>query len=188
MGMYQVNGSFESRVGGEISNKGMPIAWMSKVVSGTKSEASIKLSSGEIESAGAADVLKLARHVKFIAEEFGIDCSERINLQTDASVAISFSDGGGGKMKHIDARLAWVQELRDKDIVRLIKVPGADNPADFYTKILPSAEFRKQLQPKKKTKVDIHSRTIGEGVEDIKSSSGTCADDMTEGTDVQVPN
>jgi hypothetical protein len=78
-------------------------------------------------------------------------------------------------MKHIDARLAWVQELRDKNIVRLIKVAGTKNPADFYTKILPATEFRKQVKPKKKIKGDSCGYTIGEGVEDGKSSSGTWA-------------
>ena len=57
---------------------------------------------------------------------------------------------------------------RDKDIVRLIKVAGAKNPADFCTKILPVTEFRKQLKPKKKIKSDGRGCTIGEGVEDDK--------------------
>ncbi len=131
-----------------------------------------KLSSGEAEAAGASEVLKLARYCKFIAEELGIDCAERINLETDASVAIAFSNGGTSKMKHIDARLAWVQSLRDKEVVRLVKVPGAENPADFYTKVMPACEFRKQLERKKKVKKSAMRSTHGESVEDDESQSG----------------
>ena len=68
-------------------------------------------------------------------------------------------------MKHIDARLAWVQSLRDKEVVRLVKVAGEDNPADFYTKLMPAVEFRKQLARKKKVK-KIVQINIGESVSD----------------------
>jgi len=167
MGMYQVDGDFSSRYGGEVSNKGMPVAWCSTWVPGTKTESHIKLSSGETESAGAAEVLKLARYCKFLAEEMGIGCTERINMEVDATVAIAFSNGSTSKMKHIDARLAWVRSLRDKDVVRLIKVAGDENPADFYTKIMPATEFRRKLGTKKKTKqaATVES-AVGESVED----------------------
>ena len=80
-------------------------------------------------------------------------------------------------MKHIDARLAWVQSLRDKDVVRLIKVPGAENAADFYTKVLNGPEFRRQLKPKKRVKAVVQVQ-IGESVCDFGSRSdlGTSVD------------
>ena len=86
-------------------------------------------------------------------------------------MAIAFSNGGTSKMRHIDARLAWVQSLRDKDVVRLIKVAGAENPADFYTKVMPAVEFRKQLAMKKRVKKV--ASAVGESMEDkmVESAS-----------------
>ena len=40
-------------------------------------------------------------------------------------------------MKHIDIRAAWVQQLRNADKVKLVQVAGANNEADYFTKILP---------------------------------------------------
>ena len=165
MGMHSVDGTFVSRYGVEVSYKNMPVAWASAIIPGTKRESEIKMSSGEAESAGAAEALKLARYCQFIAQEMLIDCSDRINLEADATVAIAFSNGGTSKMKHIDARLAWVQSLRDKEVVRLVKVAGEDNPAHFYTNLMPAVEFRKQLARKKKVK-KIVQINIGESVSD----------------------
>ena len=46
-------------------------------------------------------------------------------------------------MKHIDLRSAWIQMLRNKKIVNIIKVPGTENGADFFTKLLSRMEFCK---------------------------------------------
>jgi hypothetical protein len=113
-------------------------------------------------------VLKMCLHVKFVAQELGIKVTDRINLQVDA---ISFSNGGGVRMKHIDARLEWVQSLRDKNVVRLIKVDGFDNEADMYTKILTPPEFKRQMLPKKKLKTANDDSAPGEGMEDDMSGT-----------------
>ena len=46
-------------------------------------------------------------------------------------------------MKHIDLRDAWIQRLRSKKIVDIVKVAGTENKADFFTKLLTRAEFCK---------------------------------------------
>ena len=44
-------------------------------------------------------------------------------------------------MKHIDLREAWVDILRTKDTLNFIRIPGEDNDADFFTKILDEDTF-----------------------------------------------
>ena len=62
-----------------------------------------------------------------------------------SSMAIGKIQGprGSGKMKHLDLRDAWIQRLRNKKIVDIVKVLGTENGADFLTKLLSRAEFCK---------------------------------------------
>ena len=49
-------------------------------------------------------------------------------------------------MKHVDLKWQWVQDLRNKKVVKLIKIPGTVNPADGLTKVLTGPEFMKAAQ------------------------------------------
>ena len=75
----------------------------------------------------------------------GLPVPQSIPLQVDATAAIGKIQGprGSGKMKHIDLRDAWILQLRNRGVVDVIKVPGESNGADFFTKLLPRAEFCK---------------------------------------------
>ena len=46
-------------------------------------------------------------------------------------------------MKHIDVRMAWVKELRNRNLVTFERVPGTENLADFFTKLLLGVQFTK---------------------------------------------
>jgi len=46
-------------------------------------------------------------------------------------------------MKHVDLRQTWVRELRTSGDVEFCKVPGTENKADFFTKILSPIEFER---------------------------------------------
>jgi C4-dicarboxylate transporter len=120
-------------------------------VPGTKSTSEIKLSSGETETMRASEASKLAMHCRNLAEELGISTTERINLEVDATVAIAFADNTHSRsnMKHLDVREAWIRDLRNKDLLTLIKVWGKVNPADFYTKLLPASEYKRHIKKKK---------------------------------------
>ena len=49
-------------------------------------------------------------------------------------------------MRHIDIRDLWLQkEARDSKI-RILKVPGEQNPADLMTKILSKRDIRTRLE------------------------------------------
>ncbi len=45
---------------------------------------------------------------------------------------------GVGRIRHLDARLLWVQDKVRSGEVRLYKVLGTENPADLLTKFLSS--------------------------------------------------
>ena len=66
-----------------------------------------------------------------------------IDINTDSAAAQGFVKGHGktGRMRHIDVSADWVQQLRDRSICKIIKIPGTENIADGLTKILPAAPF-----------------------------------------------
>ena len=43
-------------------------------------------------------------------------------------------------------REAWVQELKDKSIVKVVHIQSEDNKADVLTKCLPNYKFQKHLK------------------------------------------
>ena len=47
-------------------------------------------------------------------------------------------------MKHIDIREAWIQQLRDRDVVTFNKVDGKQIQANFMTKLLDKLEFNRE--------------------------------------------
>ena len=65
-------------------------------------------------------------------------------MLVDATAAIGKVQGpcGGGKIEHIDLRADWIKELRDLSICILEKVPGEENLADGFTKLLGRNMFR----------------------------------------------
>ena len=65
------------------------------------------------------------------------------SIGVDASAAKGFADSIGKKtrMKHIDVRRDWVKQLRDRSIVEFERIPGTENVADFFTKILDKEDF-----------------------------------------------
>ena len=70
---------------------------------------------------------------KAMLDELGIKC--RVRLLCDSSAAIGIASRTGlGKLRHLEVRLLWLQELvRDKRLT-LEKVDGKLNVADALTK------------------------------------------------------
>ena len=67
-----------------------------------------------------------------------------VKIYIDAQAAKGFIQNTGviGRMKHIDLRSAWIDIARN-DRVEFVRVPGEDNEADFFTKILQGPSFAK---------------------------------------------
>ena len=58
---------------------------------GTTDDSEIKMSSGEAEVCAASEGLKLAKHIKYICDELGVDVPDRIHIGVDAPVAVAFA-------------------------------------------------------------------------------------------------
>ena len=80
-----------------------------------------------------------------IVKELGFDISVRIH--SDACAAIGIARRRRlGKIRHLDVEDLWVQqEIRDRS-VDLVKVLGAENPADILTTYVAADLLNKMLQ------------------------------------------
>ena len=138
-GEYSVNGETASRTGCLITYNGMPVDWCS-----TK-QLCIATSSADAESRALSTSIQRGLHTQYLAEELALHIEPTLPVYVDAAAAIGFArnNGGTSKMKHIDIRAAWVQQIRDKEQIKILKIAGTKNPADFFTKLLTNIEFDK---------------------------------------------
>ena len=104
----------------------------------------LALSSGESELYAASDTAKEALRIKYIGEEINIKIPACLTLNVDSTAAQGFIDSTDKctKIKMIDMREEWVELLRNRTLLQTAKVPGPENEADFFTKILPEPAFR----------------------------------------------
>jgi len=141
-GSYALDGSAASRTGVVIYIQDMPVAWVS-----TKQK-SIALSTAQAELHALSTGVQHGLHAWYIAQELGLEVGERLQTYVDASAAISFAlkIGSKTKMKHLDIRKAWIQQLRDRKLVDINKVDTKDQKADALTKIMGKVEYQRPSQ------------------------------------------
>ena len=79
------------------------------------------------------------------ASEAGIPFPSVITLQVDNAACEAYANqtrySGRSRLRHIDARLEWLQCLRDSRLVRTTHVPSPENLSDWLTKPLKLAVF-----------------------------------------------
>ena len=69
-----------------------------------------------------------------------------ITIYSDASAGRSLAFRKGlGKVRHIETKYLWIQDLIKDGRLKLLKVKGTDNPADIGTKHLSVSETEKLL-------------------------------------------
>ena len=77
-------------------------------------------------------------------EDFGLKVPLR--LWSDSSAALGISKRSGlGKLRHLDTQTLWLQEKVRMGALEVRKVRGEVNPADLFTKHLPSHDNILQL-------------------------------------------
>ena len=110
----------------------------------SSTQPSITLSSGEAEFYGVVKACGVGLGIRSLLRDLGRD--SHVRVWTDSSAAIGVcSRQGLGKLRHLDTHTLWVQQaVRRKDI-ELRKVDGTSNPADLFTKHLPSRDKLLQL-------------------------------------------
>ena len=102
------------------------------------------LSSGEAEYYGVVKAAGVGLGYQALMLDLNIELPLR--LWTDSTAAIGVTSRQGvGKIKHLDTRTLWVQQAVRTGRIEVRKVKGTEDPADLFTKHLPTAEKLKQL-------------------------------------------
>ena len=90
-------------------------------------------SSGEAELYGASSVGFDGRLIKELLEWLDFTVEYYLHLDSSSAKAMINRDGVGA-VKHLDVRALWLQQEREKNGLKVRKVPGERNPADLGTK------------------------------------------------------
>jgi hypothetical protein len=107
--------------------------WGGALKSWSSSQASVALSSGEAEFYAAIRGGAEAMGVKSLLQDLGLEVS--IRLMVDSSSAKSMmSRLGVGRVRHLETRLLWMQQLVRDGTIIVKWIPGVSNPADVLTK------------------------------------------------------
>ena len=79
-----------------------------------------------------------------LMKDVGIDLP--VSVWTDSSAALGIASRSGlGKLRHLETHTLWVQEKVRVGAISVRKVTGEVNPADLFTKHLPSKDKVHQL-------------------------------------------
>ena len=110
----------------------------------SSTQPSVTLSSGEAEYYGLVKAAGAGLGHQSLMLDLGVELP--VVTWTDSSAAIGIASRSGlGKLRHLETHTLWLQEkVRTKAIV-VKKVRGEVNPADLFTKHLPSREKVHQL-------------------------------------------
>ena len=105
----------------------------------------VSLSSGEAELGGICKGASICLGLLSIAQDLGL--TWRLHMQTDATAAIGICRRRGlGKIRHLATADLWVQDKLRCNAFTLLKIPGADNPADVLTKFVERPLMVKHLE------------------------------------------
>ena len=105
----------------------------------SSTQSTVSLSSGEAEYYGLVKGAAAGLGHQAIMSDYGVDMPVR--LWTDSSAAIGISKRSGlGKIRHLATHTLWLQEKVRTKAVEVRKIKGDENPADLFTKHLPSKD------------------------------------------------
>ena len=110
----------------------------------SSTQASVTLSSGEAEYYGLVKAAGAGLGHQSLMLDLGLQLPVRV--WTDSSAALGIASRSGlGKLRHLETHTLWVQEKVRTGAIEVRKVWGEVNPADLFTKHLPSREKVHQL-------------------------------------------
>jgi hypothetical protein len=107
-------------------------------------QATIALSSGEAEFHSASKAAAEMMAIGAMMSELGWPVVRR--LFVDASAAQAMSNRQGiGKLRHLEVKYLWLQDLAKKGAIAVRKISGHVNPADVLTKPMSFGEMLEKL-------------------------------------------
>ena len=110
----------------------------------SSTQPSVTLSSGEAEFYGLVKAAGAGLGHQSLVGDLGLKLP--VTVWTDSSAALGIASRSGlGKLRHLETHTLWVQEKVRVGAIKVKKVRGEVNPADLFTKHLPSREKVHQL-------------------------------------------
>ena len=110
----------------------------------SSTQPSVTLSSGEAEYYGLVKAAGAGLGHQALMADLEVDLPVR--AWTDSSAALGIATRSGlGKIRHLETHTLWLQEKVRTGAITVQKVRGEVNPADLFTKHLPSREKVHQL-------------------------------------------
>ena len=108
-------------------------------------QSTVTLSSGEAELGGITKGASIGLGLQSVANDLGLKWT--LTVHSDATAAIGICRRKGlGQIRHLAVADLWVQDrVRSRDF-KLIKVLGADNPADILTKCVAREVLKRHLE------------------------------------------
>lgn len=112
-------------------------------------QATVATSSGEAELLAMFEGATRGMGLRNTMIEMGLrPCMHMCRLSTDSSVAKSFvSTRGLGRMRHLEVKLLWLQDIVQKGRLKVTKVAGTVNVADALTKCHSLQSLARLLSP-----------------------------------------
>ena len=110
----------------------------------SSTQPSVTLSSGEAEYYGLVKAAGAGLGHQSLMSDLGIGLP--VVAWTDSSAALGIASRSGlGKLRHLETHTLWLQEKVRTKAISVRKVRGEVNPADLFTKHLPSRDKIHQL-------------------------------------------
>jgi len=110
----------------------------------SSTQPSVTLSSGEAEFYGLVKAAGAGLGHQSLMKDVGLELP--VCVWTDSSAALGIASRSGlGKLRHLETHTLWVQEKVRTKAISVKKVRGEVNPADLFTKHLPSKDKVHQL-------------------------------------------
>ena len=99
----------------------------------SQTQTTVALSSGEAELSGISKGANTGIGLRSLCTDLGLSFS--LTVHTDATAAIGMCRRRGlGKIRHLAVADLWIQDRVKSGDIHLLKVAGAENPADLLTK------------------------------------------------------
>ena len=99
----------------------------------SRSQGPVAISSGEAEFYEAIKGACEGLGIKSLLEDLGFHVQVEV-IQDSTAAKGTASRAGIGRIKHLDVGWCWIQQTVESGKIRLVKINGKCNPADFLTK------------------------------------------------------
>ena len=128
------------------STSGGVVKWGRHCIkSWSSTQATVALSSAEAELYALTKGAAQALGIMTMMSDLGAEVSTTVHADASAAIGI-VRRTGLGKLRHLNVRYLWLQDQLKGDNLKLVKVPGAENPADIVTKHLNAATSKRHLE------------------------------------------